>query len=197
MGGVPILNKMLSIAAFGFEEYGEYRLGVMLTPWFMNLLLLPLQEDTIDRQEQKFGTTQSHILPGGQFAFIVGHEEDIGPYLSCSLFSPVFEFASQEAAEQTARAVLQEVLTPTENNDDDIDDEEAQADAEMRDIWAGRLPEQAEKQEDANTVSNDLEPSASKLAERPQRKTPSLSSEFSRRDVLRGLRSSESQKEQS
>lgn len=175
MEGVPILNEALSVAAIGFEEQGAYRLGVLLTPWFMNLMMLPLENDTLDMERQKFGSTQSHRLPGGDFAFIVGHEEAIGFTLSCSLFSPVFEFLDQQTAVQTAKAVLEEVLRPVEADDQEDHD------ADMREIWAGCLPEKPELEEE------------DKSPEALRESCPQTPKEFSRRDVLRGLRKTEKQ----
>ncbi|MCF6198476.1 MAG: [NiFe]-hydrogenase assembly chaperone HybE [Hyphomicrobiaceae bacterium] len=196
MDGVPILNNTLSVAAIGFEEFGDFRLGIMLTPWFMNLMLLPKNEEVIDTKEQKFGSTQHHALPSGQFAFIVGHEEELGPYLSCSLFSPVFEFEDQEAFEQTAQAVLGEVLTPAvEKSDEELDEDEL-AEVEMRELWAGRKPEpEPVVQEEGAEGSDPNAKDVKKEDERPVRKLPTMSSQMSRRDVLRGLKAPEDEPE--
>jgi len=71
-------------------------------------------------------------FPAGRFEFIQGHGGDIGAYRSCSLFSPMFEFADQEAAEATAREILALV---TEEHEDDTEDRDMVA------IWEGRLPD--------------------------------------------------------
>ncbi len=168
MDGVPVLNKKLSVDAIGFEPYGDFYLGVLLTPWFMNLMMLPMAGDANELEGKKFGSKQSHALPNGQFQFIVGHEEDIGFYLSCSLFSPVFEFADQESALQTARAALDEVMRVR----DDVD--EPDEDEDMKEIWAGRLPVPEDE------VGQALE---EQVSEGPP-------PELSRRDVLRGFRQS-------
>lgn len=184
MDGVPVVNKVLSVTALGFEEFGDYRLGVMLTPWFMNLMLMPLSEDVIDQKEHEYGATMHKSLPGGRFSFIVGHEEELGPYLSCSLFSPVFEFEDQTAFEETALAVLDEVMTPAQERGEEQLDEEELADVEMRELWAGRLPE-------AEPVEEKEKPDDDETREPVPKKLPTLSSQMNRRDVLRGLRTPE------
>ena len=78
-------------------------LGVLITPWFMNLVRLPLQRE--DRPEA-VGRARAHLLAGHVFEFIGSHEPAIGSFAACSLFSPMFEFADQAAARATAVAVL-------------------------------------------------------------------------------------------
>lgn len=135
MDGVPILNPSLRVAAFGFEPWQDHALGVLLTPWFMNLVLVPLDQERFATSAPDVGEKVQIALPAGQVEFIVGHEPGFGHSLSCSLFSPVFEFADQDAAEECAKAALVEVLT-------DPRDETAQdADADFRAVRETRLPE--------------------------------------------------------
>jgi len=163
MEGVPILNAALSVAAFGFEPWQDYHLGVLLTPWFMNLILVPQEQDAFLPTAPSVGEKIQIALPAGHVEFIVGYEEGFGHSLSCSLFSPVFEFEDQAAAVETAEAALAEVLKPA--NDDETED------ADMRGIWAGRLPK-----------PDPVEPDA------PASNVPK---EVNRRDFLRGGRGPE------
>ncbi|HMT93973.1 [NiFe]-hydrogenase assembly chaperone HybE [uncultured Thiothrix sp.] len=101
---VPILNASLQVKAIGFKRWQEYRLGILLTPWFMNVVLLP------ELQDWQVGSKQLIALPSGEYEFIVGHEIELGFYLSCSLFSPVLEFENQAAAEATAEIALLHLL---------------------------------------------------------------------------------------
>ena len=41
MHDVPVLNTALSVQALGFLRYQQDWLGVLVTPWFMSLLLMP------------------------------------------------------------------------------------------------------------------------------------------------------------
>jgi Protein of unknown function (DUF3457). len=41
MRDLPVVNASLSVQAVGFNRFGEDWLGVLITPWFMNLMLLP------------------------------------------------------------------------------------------------------------------------------------------------------------
>lgn len=81
-------------------------LGILITPWFMNLVRLPLQrDDTV----VAVGRTRKHMLRGEPFEFIGAHEPAIGAFAACSLFSPMFEFTDQDHARATALAVLAEL----------------------------------------------------------------------------------------
>jgi [NiFe] hydrogenase assembly HybE family chaperone len=104
MAGVPILNHALSVEAVGFRPWSEHWLGVLFTPWFMNLWLMPR---VVARwQPIAVGASRHYVFPAGVFEFIGGHEATIGDYQACSLFSPMFDFADHAAAHDTAVAAL-------------------------------------------------------------------------------------------
>jgi len=165
MTDVPILNPALRVQAVGFSVREEDCLGVLITPWFMNLMLLPLAGDAWAGLPP--GSKIDQAFPSGSYEFILGEEEGIGRYLMCSLFSPVFEFENQAAAVATAEAVLTGLM-----------DEASRAEAgtregEIRRIWNG----------DAGTGSADAagggEAPRAALEER-------IRKPISRRDLLRG-----------
>ena len=108
MDGLPFLNPRLQVRALGFQPWQQYWLGVLVTPWFMNFMLLPREEGA---SVPRFGEAQSVSFPCGTFSFIGGHEGGIGNYMSCSLFSPVQELESQHLAEEIAMASLKQLLT--------------------------------------------------------------------------------------
>ena len=47
MADIPLLNPALEVQAVGFSVWEAYCLGVLITPWFMNLMLLPLAGDKL------------------------------------------------------------------------------------------------------------------------------------------------------
>lgn len=108
MRDVPFLNKALQVQAIGFRPYedevlGRATLGVLLTPWFMNLILVPEQKPDPVPQ---VGTKSVLAFPSGRYEFIWNNREETGPYRACSLFSPVTEFASQLQAVEIGVEVL-------------------------------------------------------------------------------------------
>jgi [NiFe] hydrogenase assembly HybE family chaperone len=116
MSGVPILNASLRVEAVGVEPCGAAdadgepgAAGILITPWFMNLVWFPLERT--DRPARS-GTTRSRVFERGSFDFICAHEPVFGDYEACSLFSPMFDFADQDTARETANSVLQELRRP-------------------------------------------------------------------------------------
>jgi [NiFe] hydrogenase assembly HybE family chaperone len=110
MADVPILNPALSVEAVDFQLWQGHWLGVVITPWCMNLLLLPGSSTewvSIGNNKRRFAG-----FPMGNFAFLGGDEPDLGEYQSCSLFSPMNKFSTQSDAVMTARASLLGLLTP-------------------------------------------------------------------------------------
>lgn len=107
MQDVPVLHPGLVVEAVGFEAYtdadgAQAALGILMTPWFMNLIWLPLQGQTT----VPIGQVCERIFGGECFEFIGAHETTFGAYEMCSLFSPMFEFADQATALATAKEVL-------------------------------------------------------------------------------------------
>ncbi len=107
MRDIPILNPALSVAAVGMRPFGEVWACTLVTPWFMNLMLLPRTPEVAEAWNREvIGTKLEHEFPAGIFEFTCGGEDGLGPYRLCSLFSPVLEFENQEAALATAEAAV-------------------------------------------------------------------------------------------
>jgi [NiFe] hydrogenase assembly HybE family chaperone len=106
MAGLPLLNPALDVAVVGFARHGahgeEWR-GVLLTPWCIDLLLLPATADwsVPGPHERVFRHYAS-----GNFAFLPNYEEDLGNYLICALIHDMNRFPDQDAARLTAQACL-------------------------------------------------------------------------------------------
>jgi [NiFe] hydrogenase assembly HybE family chaperone len=108
MGDVPILNSRLKVEAVGTRSWNGSTLTVLVTPWFINLMLLPAADDIRAAWTAlPIGTSMMHRFPAGRFDFLIGEEDEIGRYQMCSLFSPVLEFEDHEAARLAAAAALQ------------------------------------------------------------------------------------------
>ncbi len=104
MQGLPFVNPALRVEAVGFHRRDGRWLGVLITPWFMNLMLLP--DVPKDWHHVRYGDSVSYPFPSGVFEFISAREPDLGDYQNCSLFSPMFTFADHDGARATALAVL-------------------------------------------------------------------------------------------
>ena len=115
MQGVALLNPSLRVRAVGFQvmEGEACAMGVLVTPWFMNLLCLPLVRSD---EPERVGQQRIRPIGGTDFAFLGMHEErGVGSFEACSLFSPMFEFQDAAVAEGTAQQVLALLRRPQLN----------------------------------------------------------------------------------
>lgn len=112
MAGVALCHPLLQVAAVGFRpDAAGGAWGVLLTPWFMNLVWLPEPGDTAPALAP--GSTRQRVLGTDCFEMVGVHEDGVGAFEACSLFSPMHEFANQAAALATAEAALQHLRPET------------------------------------------------------------------------------------
>jgi len=107
MQGLGFVNPALRVQAVGFEPWEGHWLGVMVTPWSINLLLLP-GNPAVWRPIRP-GEKQRYAFPAGDYDFIDALDPVVGEYRMCSLFSPAFEFQDHATAvmvAELARAAL-------------------------------------------------------------------------------------------
>ncbi len=136
MQGIAIVNPVIEVQVVGMQTWNGYWLCILITPWFMNIVLVP---ETADRKATGVGSKRIVGFPAGSFEFIESHEPVLGTFFQCSLFSPMFEFADQPSAELAAAAALGELLKQAE---DATEDERG-----MAMIWNGELPRETEELE--------------------------------------------------
>jgi [NiFe] hydrogenase assembly HybE family chaperone len=135
MAGLPVMNAVLRVEAIGFgatpaqrcdvsasrlEDAAGWRVdgiwGVLITPWFMNLvwragdaLLESPAGQTFGALDLAVGHSRARVLAGQALTFIGAWDERLGAFECCSLISPMFQFADQAAAVAVAHAVLTEL----------------------------------------------------------------------------------------
>jgi [NiFe] hydrogenase assembly HybE family chaperone len=83
--------------------------GILITPWFMNLVWLPLDAAA---PTVRVGDKRTRVVGNERFDFIGAFEPGFGGYEACSLFSPMFEFVDHGAAVATAFEVLKQLRAP-------------------------------------------------------------------------------------
>lgn len=136
MQDVPILNPALQVEAVGFQPIEEGWLGILVSPWFMNLVWL--------RSVEKGAAAPDSLvleLPSGEYGFFPNHAPDVGEFHTCSLFSPVLQFEDQAAAVLTAQHVLLSLMD--ERMQGEVDEKRSagpvSANCSRRDFLRGRL----------------------------------------------------------
>lgn len=105
MIGVPICNSALAVEAIGFRNFEEHALGVIITPWFLNLVVVRRGAACAAALNSSAPSVRL-CFPAGDADFDVVEVEGFGRFASCSLFSPMTEFLDQNAARETAQAAL-------------------------------------------------------------------------------------------
>ena len=108
MRGLPIVNERLAVEAVGFEQWEDQDLGILITPWFMNLVLLP---DSARLADMAKGDRVDCKFPSGSCELTVYHDEQLGSYLAAVLFRTVADFPDQEIARAIAEEALAQILT--------------------------------------------------------------------------------------
>ncbi|GLH82206.1 hydrogenase expression/formation protein HupJ [Bradyrhizobium sp. SSBR45G] len=103
MRELPIYHDALTVEAVGFTCFQGRTIGIVITPWFMNVVT-PVEQGIA-------GSSVTIALPAGAFAFTIGDIAGIRGIASCSLFSPMFEFEDMAAARTAAEAAMATLMT--------------------------------------------------------------------------------------
>ena len=110
MHDMSFVNPALGVEAVGFRRHEGDWLGVMVTPWFLNLFLIygggALWGD-IPAGERRYLN-----LPCGTLQFLADDDPDLGPYQYCPLIAPVSVLPDMATARQAALEALATVLAP-------------------------------------------------------------------------------------
>ena len=114
MRDLPIVNPLLAVEAVGFEQWEDQDLGVLITPWFMNLVLLPDSQRLADLPQ---GERVECRFPSGPCELTVYQDEELGSYLAAVLFRTVADFPDQDVARAVAEEALANVLAEPSGND--------------------------------------------------------------------------------
>ncbi|WP_315799501.1 [NiFe]-hydrogenase assembly chaperone HybE [Bradyrhizobium sp. SZCCHNR1002] len=110
MRELPIYHDALDVEAVGFTSVHGLTVGIVVTPWFMNVIV-PVSEGSV-------GASVTLELPAGCFAFTIGEVAGVGRIASCSLFSPMFEFEDMAAARAAAKAAMAALMTAQDDGPD-------------------------------------------------------------------------------
>ncbi len=115
MASLPLLNRALEVAVVGFSQWGgrdsSLRLGVVVTPWFMNLTLLAQGEES-PWQQRSVGERIELTVGEEEFRFVVNEVDGYGRCLTHALYSPMHQFASQTDALDVAESLISRLTRP-------------------------------------------------------------------------------------
>lgn len=106
---LDVYNPRLGVEATPLVALAEGHVGVVITPWFMSLVWLPARRAATDPRP---GHTHTRTFASGGYDFVAAEHDAVGPYETCSLFSPMFEFTSAREARAVADAALAQLVDP-------------------------------------------------------------------------------------
>ncbi len=151
MRDVPLCNTALHVQAIGFRMHEGRPLGVLVAPWFMNLVQLPASGE--DWSHLTPGAKEVQSFPSGEYEFLHNTRGALGGYKACSLFSPMADFASQRQAVEVAEAVMAALFDPDAMEETDrAADIRAAREAELA-ARAGEDAEAAARRKDEETAA--------------------------------------------
>lgn len=110
MDGLGFVNPAIDVEAVGFAPWETHWLGVMVTPWCMNLMLLP--RDASGWTSLPQGQTLRYRFPAGDYDFISSRDDTVGEYQMCSLISPLLDIPDHATAREVAQLARAALLDP-------------------------------------------------------------------------------------
>ena len=110
MRDLPVYNGKLTIQVVGLQPWQESLLAVLVTPWCMNILKLPGDNERLPIE----GSSRDIAFPSGSYSFTSGQVEGLGAIESCSLFSPMEQFDDPLVAREVAAHALEALLQAPE-----------------------------------------------------------------------------------
>jgi [NiFe] hydrogenase assembly HybE family chaperone len=109
MRELPVYNGLLRVEAVGARLDGDRVACVLISPWFMNVVVMPLDAGNGERLPE--GSKRLLRFPSGDYEAIAGRIDGLGTFESVSLFSPMFEFGDQAVARVAAQAAAEGLFT--------------------------------------------------------------------------------------
>jgi [NiFe] hydrogenase assembly HybE family chaperone len=107
MRDLPVYNPALQVAAVDFRPFEGGLVGVVVTPWFMNLIRLPAPG-----LEVAAGARREAALPADRVDLIGARLDGAPPFEFRPIVSPMDDFPSQAQALLTAGEVVEALFTP-------------------------------------------------------------------------------------
>lgn len=108
MADLPIFNGRLDVHATRFRRHGDWRVGVVVTPWFMNVIAVPDNAAALP----PLGSVLRLDMPVGLIDAVSAALDGFGGFASASLFSPMDGFDDPVIARGVAEAALDALFEP-------------------------------------------------------------------------------------
>jgi [NiFe] hydrogenase assembly HybE family chaperone len=110
MADLPIYNPKLAVQTTEFRRHGPWSVGIVVTPWFMNVVAVPDDPTLLPPSV----ATLTLALPAGEIEAIAADLDGFGRLAAASLFSPMDAFDDPAVTAATAQAALAALFQPTD-----------------------------------------------------------------------------------
>ncbi len=107
MVDLPLNRDGIVVEALSFTVWQDGFLGILITPWTMNLTYLP---HDVQAQTHAIGTKQRYQFGENSLEFITTYDDELGQYQVCSLESPIVSFSTQAEAKLIAKMIMDNLL---------------------------------------------------------------------------------------
>lgn len=107
MAGLPICNPALRVEVVGGRVWEGRYVAVLITPWTINLMLLP---DSESLEPLPPDVKHTWKFPSGDYDFMGLNETALGVSHSCPLVSPALHIATQAEAVNIAEEIMQHLF---------------------------------------------------------------------------------------
>lgn len=114
MADVPILNPALRVEAVGFRAWEGRWVGVLVTPWSINLVLTSGQDAPLIPLALDEKAVWN--FPSGAYEFIGLNEPTTGTCHICPLISPPSDFATHDEARAVAHEIISALFAEDETD---------------------------------------------------------------------------------
>lgn len=127
MKDLPFVNKALEVDVVGFRPRGGRWSGALITPWFINFVILP--KDLEEWSELEEGSRRRWRLGGSEYEFFINVDDELGHYQTLAVMAPVTQLADQEAARAAAMAAIDRLLNESGTQPPEADSDAKKAEA--------------------------------------------------------------------
>jgi [NiFe] hydrogenase assembly HybE family chaperone len=111
MQDLPVFNAALQVEARGFRMRGSHCSGVLITPWCMNLVLLPVDGERWGGRAP--GSRIEVAFPAGTYQLTLSLPAGGEPHLGLTLFTTVLACPDQGTAREVADDILRRLYEET------------------------------------------------------------------------------------
>ncbi|MBD1577633.1 [NiFe]-hydrogenase assembly chaperone HybE [Vibrio sp. S11_S32] len=111
MQSLSFVSPHIEIEMVSLQPYQDHWMGGMITPWMLNLMIMPMDETQGLWADLRVGEEIGLHLAGNDYRFYASEVAGIGQFLACSLMSPIAGLTEHSQAVTLAKDVMRLVTS--------------------------------------------------------------------------------------